>query len=102
TLPSVHVSDSLRQQEGSSMRISRLIASTAASVAALIIAQAACADPLIEVDKSAQRMIVAVDGEQVYHWPAATGGNGYDTRSSAFKLFRTDIDHYSEEWDNAP
>jgi len=29
-------------------------------------------------------------------------GNGYDTRSSAFKLFRADIDHYSEEWENAP
>ena len=84
------------------MLISRVIAPTAASVVALMIGQAAYADLLIEVDKSAQRMIVTVDGERLYDWPVATGGNGYDTPSGTFKPFRMDVDHHSDEWDNAP
>jgi hypothetical protein len=32
------------------------------------------ADLLIEVDKSAQRMTVTVNGEQLYNWPVSTGG----------------------------
>ena len=84
------------------MRISPLVAPIAAGFAALTLAQAAYADLLIEIDKSAQRMIVTHNGERLYEWPVATGGNGYDTPSGAFKPFRMEIDHYSEEWDNAP
>jgi hypothetical protein len=85
------------------MRFSRFIAAlTASTVAVLVLCQAAYADLLIEVDKSAQRMTVTVDGEQLYDWPVSTGGRGYDTPSGTFKPFRMDIDHYSEEWDNAP
>jgi L,D-transpeptidase catalytic domain len=32
----------------------------------------------------------------------ATGGIDYDTPSGKFRPFRMDIDHHSEEWDNAP
>jgi L,D-transpeptidase catalytic domain len=85
------------------MRISRLVASlTAATVAVLMVSQAAYADLLIKVDKSAQRMTVTVNGEQLYDWPVSTGGSGYDTPSGTFKPFRMEIDHYSEEWDDAP
>ena len=85
------------------MLINRLIAPlTAATVAVLTLGQAAHADLLIKVDKSAQRMTVTVDGNQLYDWPVSTGGRGYDTPSGTFKPFRMDIDHYSEEWDNAP
>ena len=85
------------------MRINRLIAPlTAATVAVLMFGQAAYADLLIEIDKSTQRMIVTVNGEQLYDWPVTTGGRGYDTPSGTFKPFRMEIDHYSEEWDNAP
>jgi hypothetical protein len=64
--------------------------------------QAAYADLLIEVDKSTQRMTVTVNGEQLYNWPVTTGGRDYDTPSGTFKPFRMEVDHYSDEWDNAP
>ena len=85
------------------MRINRHIAPlTAATIAVLMFGQAAYADLLIEIDKSTQRMAVTVNGEQLYDWPVTTGGRDYDTPSGTFKPFRMEIDHYSEEWDNAP
>ena len=85
------------------MHINRLIAPlTAATVAVLSLGQAAHAELQINVDKSAQRMTVTVDGKQIYDWPVSTGGRGYDTPSGSFKPFRMEIDHFSEEWDNAP
>lgn len=86
-----------------SMRISYLIGPlTAATVAILALGPAAHADLLIKVDKSAQRMTVARNGQQLYVWPVSTGRHGYDTPSGAFKPFRMDIDHTSDEWDDAP
>jgi hypothetical protein len=83
--------------------ISRLIAIlTAAVFAVLVIGQAARAELLIRVDKSLQRMTVTVDGKRLYDWPVSTGGGGYDTPSGSFKPFRMEIDHRSEEWDDAP
>jgi hypothetical protein len=38
----------------------------------------------------------------MYDWPVTTGGSGYDTPSGTFKPFRMEIDHYSDEYDNAP
>jgi lipoprotein-anchoring transpeptidase ErfK/SrfK len=85
------------------MRISHLIAPlTAAAISALPLSQAAYAELLIKVDKSAQRMTVTVNGEHLYDWPVTTGGSGYDTPSGTFKPFRMEIDHYSDEYDNAP
>jgi hypothetical protein len=87
--------------ECSYMLINRLIAPLTAATVALL-SQAALADLLIKVDKSAQHMTVTVNGEQLYDWPVSTGRRGYDTPSGNFKPFRMEIDHYSEEWDNAP
>jgi len=85
------------------MRISHLIAPlTAAAMSALPLGQAAYAELLIKVDKSAQHMTVTVNGEQLYNWPVTTGGSGYDTPSGTFKPFRMEVDHYSDEYDNAP
>jgi L,D-transpeptidase catalytic domain len=86
------------------VRINRLIAPlTAATVAVLtLFGQAAHAELLINVDKSSQRMTVTVNGEHLYDWPVTTGGSGYDTPSGTFKPFRMEIDHYSDEYDNAP
>jgi hypothetical protein len=67
-----------------------------------MLGQAAHADLLINIDKSAQRMTVTVNGEQLYEWPVSTGGRGYDTPSGTFKPFRMEIDHTSDEWDDAP
>jgi hypothetical protein len=75
---------------------------TAAIVAVLMFSQAAYAHLLIEIDKSAQRMTVALNGRQLYVWPVSTGAAGYDTPSGAFKPFRMEIDHHSDEYDNAP
>jgi hypothetical protein len=86
-----------------SVRINRLIASLAATIfAVLALGQAARADLLIKVDKSAQRMTVTVDGRQLYDWPVSTGARGYDTPSGTFRPFRMEIDHHSDEWDDAP
>ena len=85
------------------MRIPRFIAVPAAAIfAVLTFGQAAHADLLIQIDKSAQRMTVTVNGEQLYEWPVSTGGEGYDTPSGTFKPFRMEIDHYSDEYDQAP
>ena len=86
-----------------SVVISRLIAIlTAAVFAVLVVGQAARADLLIRVDKSLQRMTVTVDGKHLYDWPVSTGGGGYDTPSGRFKPFRMEIDHCSDECDDAP
>jgi hypothetical protein len=82
--------------------VNRLISLTAGIFAALALGQAALAALLIHVDKSAQRMTVTVDGKQLYDWPVSTGGGGYDTPSGSFKPFRMEIDHRSDEWDDAP
>ena len=86
------------------MRINRLIAPLTAAIVAVLtlLGQAAHADLLIEVDKSTQHMTVSVNGQQIYNWPVTTGGSGYDTPSGTFKPFRMEIDHYSDEYDNAP
>jgi hypothetical protein len=85
------------------MRISNLIAPlTAAAISALPLGQAAYAELLVKVDKSTQRMTVTVNGVQLYNWPVTTGGSGYDTPRGAFKPFRMEIDHHSDEYDNAP
>jgi hypothetical protein len=85
------------------MSIRRLVfLCAAAALAALTCGEAARADLLIEVDKAAQRMTVTVDGHEVYKWAVATGGIDYDTPNGAFKPFRMEIDHHSDEWDNAP
>jgi lipoprotein-anchoring transpeptidase ErfK/SrfK len=79
-----------------------LVPLTTAIAAALVVGQAAKADLLVEIDKSTQRMTVTVDGQQRYKWPVSTGGDGYDTPSGTFKPFRMEIDHHSDEFENAP
>jgi hypothetical protein len=85
------------------MRISALVPPiTAAWVAVLLCGQAANANLFIEIDKSTQRMTVTVDGAQLYKWPVSTGATGYDTPSGAFRPFRMEIDHTSDEYEDAP
>ena len=64
-------------------------------------ATAAYANIAISVDKSTQRMTVAVDGQQRYVWPVSTGRSGYDTPSGSFKINRMDADHHSQEYEDA-
>jgi len=85
------------------MRASRFIV---ASLFAVALAGAASTKAdggvLINIDKSAQRMAVSVDGEPRWNWPVSTGRPGYATPSGNFMPFRMEIDHYSKEWDDAP
>ena len=54
------------------------------------------------VDKVSQHMIVKVDGVTSYDWLVSTGGQGYDTPSGNYHIFRMDKVHFSKEWDDAP
>ena len=73
------------------------------AVALLLISAApASAALLITIDKSAQRMSVEMDGQEVFNWPVSTGTRGYDTPSGEFKPFRMEAEHFSREWDDAP
>lgn len=71
----------------------------AALAAAALPAEAAV---LITIDKSAQRMTIAVDGTVRWTWPVSTGRRGYDTPSGSYKAFRMEKEHFSKEWDDAP
>jgi hypothetical protein len=56
----------------------------------------------VTIDKSTQRMTVAVDGNLRWVWPISTGQLGHDTPSGRYTAFRMEADHFSKEWDDAP
>src|ERR1700761_3131374 len=74
----------------------------AATTQMLFAAGAAQAKVSITVDKDAQRMTVAVDGVDRYHWPVSTGIPSYETPNGSFRTFRMEADHFSKEFDDAP
>jgi len=85
------------------MRIPRLIAPLSIAILLLFaLHQAAHTALLVEINKSTQQMTIALNDEPIYHWQISTGAAGYDTPSGTFRPFRMEIDHYSDEWDNAP
>jgi hypothetical protein len=96
------------------MRFSRILRnrtfggrSAAALLAAPLLVSAlgattANASVLISIDKSAQEMVVSVDGARKYTWPVSSGRSGYSTPSGKFTPFRMEKDHFSKEWDDAP
>ena len=77
-------------------------AAVLASAVLILAAPAARADLTISIDKDAQRMDVAVDGQTRYTWPVSTGTAGHDTPNGSYKPFRMEATHFSREWDNAP
>ena len=88
---------------GASMRSGSLLSASLLSAAlAIPFATLAQAAIVVNIDKSAQRMTVAVDGETRYVWPVSTGRPGYETPNGTFKANRIDADHLSQEWDNTP
>ena len=84
------------------MRLHRIALPFAAIIAVVTLAQAAHANVMIIIDKSAQKMTVTVNGEDRYTWPVSTGRDGYDTPSGDHQPFRMEKDHFSREWDDAP
>ncbi|MEJ2623391.1 MAG: L,D-transpeptidase, partial [Pseudolabrys sp.] len=73
-----------------------------AAASLVLTAAPAAASLLIQVDKSTQRMTVSQDGQFLYQWPVSTGRPSLPTPSGSFRPFRMDIDHVSEQYDNAP
>jgi hypothetical protein len=86
------------------MRLSQPFHTIVIAVAAnlVIVMTTAKAGVLINIDKSAQRMVVSVDGNQRWYWQVSTGRRGYDTPSGSFRPYRMEISHFSRQWDNAP
>jgi lipoprotein-anchoring transpeptidase ErfK/SrfK len=80
----------------------RAVAAGFAAAAILAGGTAASADVVVTIDKGSQRMSVTVDGVPKYVWPVSTGARGYTTPSGTFQPFRMEVDHFSEEWDDAP
>ena len=83
----------------------RAIAFFVAFVAVLTVTRAeasAEASVVITINKSTQRMTVAVDGVERWNWPVSTGRIGYETPSGSFTAFRMEAEHFSKEWDDAP
>jgi lipoprotein-anchoring transpeptidase ErfK/SrfK len=56
-----------------------------AVVAVLCCACGASAGVLVHIDKSSQRMMVAVDGRPAYLWPVSTGRGGFGTPTGRFR-----------------
>ena len=60
------------------------------------------AQVLVSINENSQQMTVSVDGQQEYVWPVSTGITRYATPTGSYKPFRMEVDHFSEEWDDAP
>jgi hypothetical protein len=84
------------------MRHPSLLAAAILLAACLAASNPAIAAVLVTINKAAQRMTVAVDGDARYSWPVSTGTKGYATPAGSFRPFRLEEDHYSKEWDDAP
>jgi len=78
-----------------------LRASLAAALASLL-ATAAGAHVLIDVDKSSQQMTVSVDGAPRYHFTVSTGRPGLGTPSGTFHPERMEPTWFSKEYYNSP
>jgi lipoprotein-anchoring transpeptidase ErfK/SrfK len=60
------------------------------------------ADVVVQIDKSAQRMSVSVDGVTRYNWPVSTGRDGYGTPNGTFHPQAMMRSNFSRKYYNAP
>ncbi|UWU77552.1 L,D-transpeptidase [Bradyrhizobium huanghuaihaiense] len=74
----------------------------AAFVLTPLIATPAQADLRVDIDKSAQRMSVRVDGAPRYSWPVSTGRRGYGTPSGTFHPQAMMRRYFSRKYYNSP
>jgi lipoprotein-anchoring transpeptidase ErfK/SrfK len=63
---------------------------------------AARAEVVVQIDKSAQRMSVSVDGVTRYNWPVSTGRGGYGTPNGTFHPQSMMRSYFSRKYYNAP
>ena len=72
------------------------------AIAFALAATPAVADIQITVNKTAQTLTVARDGQVLHTWPVSTGRTGRFTPAGNFRAFRMEKDHFSREFDDAP
>jgi lipoprotein-anchoring transpeptidase ErfK/SrfK len=80
----------------------RLVAAGALALACGFHVEPAAANLVIHIDKSSQRMSVAVDGATRYVWPVSTGRAGYGTPSGTFRPQRLARTWFSKKYYNSP
>jgi lipoprotein-anchoring transpeptidase ErfK/SrfK len=76
------------------------------ALAALFISSSAAdrasAEVLVQIDRSAQTMEVAVDGFPRYNWQVSTGRPGLATPAGTFHAQRLAVTWFSSKYDNSP
>jgi lipoprotein-anchoring transpeptidase ErfK/SrfK len=77
----------------------RLTIAIAMLLGALTQAQAGI---VVTVDKSAQRLIVAIDGARRYDWPVSTARIGYLTPNGSYRPERLERQWFSRKYDWSP
>src|ERR1700751_369034 len=81
----------------------RGIAASAIAAAFIVVALTpARADVVVQIDKSAQRMSVSVDGVTRYNWSISTGRDGDATPSGTFHPQAMMRSYFSRKYYNAP
>jgi lipoprotein-anchoring transpeptidase ErfK/SrfK len=75
------------------------IATTAALLGPIAGAQAGI---VVTVDKSAQRLTVAVDGVNLFDWPVSTARVGYRTPNGSYRPERLAVKWFSRKYDWSP
>ena len=78
------------------------VAAFAAMLVSLLVADRACADVLVTINKSSQRMSVSVNGEHRYSWAVSTARPGYRTPVGQFRAQRLEAVWFSRKYDNSP
>jgi lipoprotein-anchoring transpeptidase ErfK/SrfK len=80
-------------------RLAMLVIAAAFIVAAFTPARA---DVVVQIDKSARRMSVSVDGVARYNWPVSTGRDGYGTPNGTYHPQAMMRSYFSRKYYNAP
>ncbi|HEU0113713.1 MAG TPA: L,D-transpeptidase [Thermomicrobiales bacterium] len=81
---------------------SRMKKFVVAAAAWLVSLSCAHANIVITVDKTAQRLSVAVNGAARYQWPVSTARWGYRTPNGTYRPQRLERKWFSREFDNSP
>ncbi len=76
--------------------------SVGALSALLVLVAPACANMVLNVSKSQQRLSVVVDGQELYRWPVSTGRRGYETPDGVFHAKSMNKEWFSRQYEMTP
>ena len=82
--------------------MSRFVIAIATVAALCVDCVSAEASIVVTVDKSAQRLSVAIDGSQRYQWPVSTARRGYSTPNGSYRPERLARKWFSRKYDWSP